>query len=107
MLRDPKEDERETQNLFPCPGCGRADGAHPPMCQVAVRLTAAAARTETRDDWRTRLTVASLFFVDLFGCRWFPAARHLRAAAADDPPADDRGELLVYAPAEDLFRPDE
>jgi hypothetical protein len=96
---------QRADTLFPCPGCGRADGAHPPMCQVAVRLTAAAAAREG-GDWRARLTAASLYFTDLFGCRWFPAARHLRAAAADDPPPTDPGEPLVYAPADDLFRPD-
>jgi hypothetical protein len=88
---------------FPCPGCGRRDGAHPPLCQVAVRLTAARAAAGG-DGWRAKLLAASLALADLYGCRWYPAVRHYRAAAADDPPADDPGEPLAYAPADDLFR---
>lgn len=88
---------------FPCPGCGRFDGAHPPMCQIAVRLTAAdAARSGA--DWRERLRAASVFFGALYGCPWTPAARHYRMAAADDPPADEPGESLAFAPADNLFR---
>lgn len=98
----PKLKPPET-SLFPCPGCGRVDGAHPPMCQVAVRLTAASAAREN-GDWRNRLLAASVFFVDLYGCRWSGPARHLRAAAADDPPSEEAGEKLEYAPADGLFR---
>lgn len=89
--------------FFPCPGCGLWDGAHPPLCPVAVRLTAADAQREG-GEWRARLISGSLFFVEIFGCRWNPAARHLRCAASDDPPADDGGEPLIYSPADDLFR---
>lgn len=88
---------------FPCPGCGRRDGAHPPLCPVAIRLTAADAQ-RAGGDWRARLIHGSLFFAELYGCRWNPAARHLRSAASDDPPADDDGEPLIYAPAVGLFR---
>lgn len=101
MFRTPKAEP--LYDHFPCPGCGRRDGAHPPLCPVAVRLTAADAQ-RAGGEWRARLIAGSLFLVEIFGCRWFPAARHLRSAAQDDPPADDDGEPLIYAPADELFR---
>jgi len=88
---------------FGCPGCGRGDGSHPPLCQVAVRLTAAHA-ARSGGDWRERLLAASVFYVNLFGCRWTTPARHYRAAAADDPPEGDAGEALEFSPADWLFR---
>jgi hypothetical protein len=89
--------------LFRCPGCGRGDGAHPPLCPVALRLTAADAAARG-GLWRDRLRASAAFFADLYGCLWFPAARHYREAAEDDPPHGDPGEPLVYAPADNLFR---
>lgn len=74
------------------------------MCQVAVRLTAASA-ARCGGDWRKRLLVSSLFFVETFGCRWAMPARHYRAAAADDPPDDEPGEELIYAPCDGLLWP--
>lgn len=91
--------------LFPCPGCGRTDGAHPPLCQVAVRLTAAEAAS-TGDGWRSRLLLVSVHYVNLFGSRWNPIARHYRCAACDTPDPTDRGEPLVYAPADNLLKLD-
>ena len=93
---------QEPAPLFLCPGCGRGDGAHPPMCQIAVRLTAANAAREG-GDWRSRLRAASVYFCELYGCRWCMPARHLRTAADDNPPPDEPGEPLVYSPADNLF----
>lgn len=98
---------REETTFFPCPGCGRDDGAHPPMCQIAVRLTAAHAARHGGATWRAGLRVVAAYYVGLFGCRWVHVARHYRAAAADDPPGPgDEGEPLAFAPAVGLFRPD-
>jgi hypothetical protein len=72
------------------------------MCQVAIRLSAAHA-ARAGGDWRTRLLESSVWFVELYGCRWFPAARHLRTAARDDPPDDEPGESLIYRPFDGLF----
>ena len=91
--------------FFPCPGCGRADGSHPPLCQVAVRLTAAHASRTGGEDWRAGLRAAAAFYAGLFGCHWVHVARHYRQAAADTPGAED-GEPLAFAPADGLFRPE-
>jgi hypothetical protein len=97
---------------YVCPGCGRRARRHPPLCPVAVRLTAEDAKRNNPHEWEGVLLDAARLYGGMYRCAWHPVARHFRAAAAEpEPDTGPYGEPgcrrhwtgIVWSPAEGVF----